>query len=189
VASGLQFDLLLGASSEENLNASVLTAGRTGPLQWDLKHMKTTVFLRIAAVLTLIHSILHTIGGVFGKPLPGAAEQAVAAMKANRFQLMGNPRSYWDFYMGLGLGITISLTADAIVFWLLASLARTESARLRPVLLVFALAYLGIAIDSYRFFFIGPVIGGVLIVICLVGAILTAKEPSPSWETRSRETR
>ena len=42
--------------------------------------MKTTIFLRIAAVLTLIHSILHTVGGVFGKPLPGAAEQAVATL-------------------------------------------------------------------------------------------------------------
>ena len=51
--------------------------------------MKTTIFLRIAAVLTLIHSILHTVGDVFGKPLPGAAEQAVAAMKANHFMLMG----------------------------------------------------------------------------------------------------
>ena len=29
--------------------------------------MKTTLFLRIASVLTLIHAVLHTIGGVFGK--------------------------------------------------------------------------------------------------------------------------
>ena len=35
--------------------------------------MKSTIFLRIASVLTLIHAILHTIGGVFGKPEPGAA--------------------------------------------------------------------------------------------------------------------
>lgn len=140
--------------------------------------MKTTIFLRIAAVLTLIHSILHTVGGVFGKPLPGAAEEAVAAMKSYRFILMGTPRTYWDFYMGFGLGITIFLTAEAIVFWLLASLARTESARLRPIIAVFALAYLAFAINSFRFFFLPPVIAEVLIVICLVIAMFTARKQS-----------
>ena len=29
---------------------------------------KPVVLLRVAAVLTLIHAVLHTIGGVFGKP-------------------------------------------------------------------------------------------------------------------------
>jgi hypothetical protein len=32
---------------------------------------KPVVFLRIASVLTLIHAVLHTIGGVFGSVDPG----------------------------------------------------------------------------------------------------------------------
>lgn len=140
--------------------------------------MNSSLFLRIAAVLTLIHSILHTVGGVFGKPLPGPAEQAVGAMKSYHFTLMGNPRTYWDFYMGLGLGITIFLTVEAIVFWLLASLARTESARLRPIISVFALGYVAFAINSFRFFFMAPVIAEVLIAICLVLATIMAKQGS-----------
>ena len=142
--------------------------------------MKPTIFLRIAAVLTLIHSILHTIGGVFGKPLPGPAEQAVAAMKANHFVLMGSARTYWDFYIGFGLGITIFLTVEAIVFWLLGSLARTESARLRPILAVFALGYLAFAVNSLRFFFLFPVIFELLIELCLLLAFLTASKQSPA---------
>lgn len=110
--------------------------------------MKPAVFLRIASVLTLIHLILHTIGGVFGKPTPGPAEQAVAAMKANHFILMGSPRSYWDFYTGFGLGITIFLTMEAIVFWLLASLVQAEGTRLRPIISVFTLGYLAFAVNS-----------------------------------------
>ena len=66
---------------------------------------KTVVFLRIAAVLTFIHAILHTIGGVFGPTEPGAATIAVQAMKANEFLLMGHVRSYWAFYRGIGLRI------------------------------------------------------------------------------------
>ena len=34
--------------------------------------MKPVIYLRIASILTLIHSILHTVGGVFGKPPSGA---------------------------------------------------------------------------------------------------------------------
>ena len=34
--------------------------------------MKPVVFLRIASVLTFIHSVLHTIGGVFSGPDPGS---------------------------------------------------------------------------------------------------------------------
>lgn len=137
--------------------------------------MKAAVFLRIASVLTLIHSILHTVGGVFGKPIPGPAEQAVAAMKANHFILMGSPRTYWDFYMGFGLGITIFLTMEAIVFWLLASLARAEGARLRPIISIFALGYLAFAVNSFRFFFLPPVVFEVLIVLCLLLAVVAAK--------------
>lgn len=137
--------------------------------------MKPAVFLRIASVLTLVHAILHTIGGVFGKPMPGPAEQAVAAMKANHFILMGSPHTYWDFYMGFGLGITIFLTIEAIVFWLLASLAQAEGARLRPIISVFALGYLTLAVNSFHFFFLAPVLTEVLIALCLVLAVATAR--------------
>lgn len=138
--------------------------------------MKAVIFLRIASVLTLIHSILHTVAGVFGQPTPGPAEQAVAVMKANEFVLLGALRTYWDFYIGFGLMVTMFLTAEAIVFWLLASLARTEGRRVRPVIFVFALGYLALAVNSIRFFFVAPVINEGLIALCLVLAMVTAKD-------------
>ena len=59
--------------------------------------MRPVLLLRIAAVLTFIHAVLHTIGGVFGKVEPGPATIAVQAMKMNQFLLMGHTRSFWDF--------------------------------------------------------------------------------------------
>lgn len=141
--------------------------------------MRPAVFLRIASILTLIHSVLHTVGGVFGKPMAGPAEQTVAVMKSNHFMLMGSLRSYWDFYMGMGLSVTIFLTVEAIVFWLLASFAATEGAKLRPILFVFALGYLVFAVNSFHFFFLPPVIVEVLIAVCLVLAAFTAKGQIP----------
>ena len=82
---------------------------------------KPVLFLRIASVLTFIHAVLHTIGGVFGKVDPGPAAVAVAAMKANQVLVMGSMRSFWDFYFGLGLALSISMTAESILMWQLAS--------------------------------------------------------------------
>ena len=137
--------------------------------------MKASFFLRVASGLTLIHAILHTIGGVFGKPEPGAAAMVVATMQSNRFPVMGVTRSYADFYHGLGLGITIFLTVEAIVFWLLASLVQTSGERIRPVLLLFFVGYLALAVNSYFYFFFPPVIVETLIALCLGVAIATAR--------------
>ena len=140
--------------------------------------MKTATFLRIASVLTLIHSILHTIGGVFGKPAPGVATTVAAAMRTH-FEVFGVNRSYSDFYMGFGLGITIFLTVDSILLWILASMSRHDAPRLRPLIAVFALGYLAFAFNSYVFFFSIPVITELLIVACLVAAFVSAKASLP----------
>lgn len=136
--------------------------------------MKPVIFLRVASVLTFIHSVLHTIGGVFGKPATAAAA-AVAANMRTRFPVFGLTRSYSDFYMGMGLGVTIFLTMDALLLWILASMARRDASRLRPLIAVFALGYLAFAFNSYTFFFVLPVITELLIVACLAAAIVTAK--------------
>jgi hypothetical protein len=140
--------------------------------------MKPTLLLRIAAVLTLIHAALHTIGGVFGEAEPGPANTAVEAMKMNQFLLMGHTRSYWEFYRGLGLAVTILLTAEAVLFWQLGSLAKTDERRLRPILTTFLVAYAALAINSNTYFFFGPVIVEILIAACLGVAIVAAKPAS-----------
>jgi hypothetical protein len=143
---------------------------------------KPTLFLRIAAVLAFVHAVLHTIGGVFGDPSPGPASAAVLAMKMNQFPLMGNARSYWDFYRGFGLAVTIFLTAEAVIFWQLGSLAKRTSSldarRLRPILATFLVGYAALAINSYVYFFVGPVIAEILIVACLGLAMATNKGSS-----------
>jgi hypothetical protein len=141
---------------------------------------KPTLFLRIAAVLTLIHAVLHTVGGVFGKVGPGPASVAAEAMRANLFITMGHVRSFWVFYRGLGLGISIFLTAEAVVFWQLGTLAKADARRLRPLIVTFLFAYLVLAINSQTYFFFGPVIAEILIAACLATAIMTASPEIPA---------
>jgi hypothetical protein len=142
--------------------------------------MKPVIFLRIASVLTFIHAVLHTIGGVFGSAAPGAQQATVAVMKANEFVAMGVTRTYWDFYMGFGLVVSVFLTVEAVVFWQLSSLAKSDALRLRPVLATFVVGYLGAAVVSYRYFFVAPVITEILIALCLGLAIVAANRTGES---------
>jgi hypothetical protein len=136
---------------------------------------KPVVFLRVASVLTLIHAVLHTVGGVFGGVDPGPASAAVTAMKANQFLLMGNMRTFWDFHIGMGLAVTIFLTGESVLMWQLASLAGTDARRLRPMIATLLLIYLAFAVNSYVYFFIAPVVTEVLIAGCIGVAFVTAK--------------
>jgi hypothetical protein len=125
----------------------------------------------------LLHAILHTIGGVFGKPQPGPQQIAVDAMKANQFPIMGSIRSLWIFYRGFGLGITIFLTAVAVLLWQLSSLPSADSRRLTPIYWTLLVTFLLMAANSYRYFFWPPVVVEVLIALCIAGAIFTSKTP------------
>lgn len=136
--------------------------------------MKSVIYLRIASILTLIHAVLHTVGGVFGKPEPGVAATVAATMRL-RFEFFGAMHSYADFYRGMGLAVSTFLTMDAIIFWLLATLAKSDAARLRPILAFFLLGYLAFAVNSFLFFFAAPVVTELLIAACLAAAIITAK--------------
>jgi hypothetical protein len=136
--------------------------------------MKPVIYLRVASILTLIHAVLHTVGGVFGKPVSGQAAMIAASMRT-RFEVFGVMRSYADFYRGMGLGITIALTMDAAVLWVLASMARSDFARLRPIMAVFCVGYIAFTLNSLTFFFSGPVIAEILIVLCIGAAIVTAR--------------
>jgi hypothetical protein len=89
---------------------------------------------------------------------------------------MGAMRSYWDFHIGMGLVVSVFLTAEAVVFWQLGSLVKTDALRLRPVLTTFLVGYLGIAVVSFRYFFAAPVITELLIAGCLGIAILSCRQ-------------
>ena len=141
--------------------------------------MKPVIFLRIASVLTFIHAVAHTVGGVFGKPEPGPQLAAVSAMKANTFPIMGATRSFWDFHMGMGLAASVSLTAEAILFWQLSSLAKTDAPRLRPILITFTVAYLAMSVVTWTYLFPPPSVTEILIALCFIGAIATSKSAVP----------
>ncbi|HEX2711912.1 MAG TPA: hypothetical protein VHM88_06775 [Candidatus Acidoferrales bacterium] len=142
--------------------------------------MKPILFLRIASVLTLIHCIAHTIRGVISGPTHGAEEIAVIeTMKSHSFNFGGSARSYWDFHLGYGWFLTAILLAHALLFWYLARLSRTSSIAVRPILALFCLNYLMMAIAAWKFFALGPVIIELLIAATLAAALASTAVERP----------
>jgi hypothetical protein len=140
--------------------------------------VRPAVWLRVAAVLGLIQAVLHTVGGVFGSQEPGPQTVAMTAMRVNTFPLFGHLRSFWIFYRGFGLAITVSMVTEAAVLWLLAGLVASVGERLRPVLLVFALGYLASATVAWFHFFFPPVIMQIVIAACVLrAAVRLEREP------------
>lgn len=135
--------------------------------------MRSSLFLRIGSVITLLFAAGHTLGALESwSPVGDTA--VLQAMKAFRFEAMGVSRTYWDFYFGFGLFISVLLLAQAAVLWQLATIAKTDSTRLRPVIASLFLASVACALVAWKFIFAAPIIFSVAIAACLSLAFLTA---------------
>jgi hypothetical protein len=131
--------------------------------------MRAPVLLKIASGLTVIHAALHTFGGLLHAPSHGPGEIAVLdAMKSFQFDVMGSRRTYWDFYFGFGLFVSVSLLLQAALLWQLASLAKSQPDKARPLMASLFLAFVAAVVLSWRWFFIAPLLMEALIAI-LVG--------------------
>ena len=101
-------------------------------------------------------------------------------MKSLRFTVMGVDRSYWDFYFGFGVCITVYQLAFAVILWQTASLANTDAARTRPIMLTMLAAYFGIGVLGWMYFFAAPLIMSGAICVCIVLALVpVGRQGSP----------
>jgi hypothetical protein len=136
--------------------------------------MTTTLLLRIASGISLLFTIGHSIGGL-QKWSPMGDNEVFKAMKAVHFDVMGAQRSYFDFYMGFGWSISIAMLMQTILLWQMASLARTNSGAVRPMIAVIALATLAGGVVAWVFIIPIPAIFSAVLVINLAAACFTAR--------------
>jgi hypothetical protein len=136
--------------------------------------MKTPLLLRIAAVLSLLYFLGHSAGMPWTPSEGGATAVVVGGMKSFRFDVAGSVRTYWDFYQGFGLTISVFMLLEAALLWLLAALARQEPARVRPFVVAFLVANIAQLALVIRFFFLPPLVLSVANTLCLGIAVWAA---------------
>lgn len=136
--------------------------------------MKTTLLLRIAAVISLLFTLGHTIGGL-KKWSPMGDNAVLQAMTAVHFNMMGVNRSYLDFYMGLGWSISVAMLMQTVLLWQMASLSRTNPTSVRPMIAVIALAALANGIIAWSFILPVPALFSIALLIPLAAAFVVAR--------------
>ena len=140
--------------------------------------MKASTFYRIAAVLILLFAVGHTVGFLQSDPKWGV-DTLLASMRSIHFDVQGFSRTYWDFYVGFGLFVTVFLLLAAVLAWQLGGLAAETLRLMRSTAWAFALCFAVVTVLSWRYFFIIPIVCSSLITACLIaGAWLSAKPKS-----------
>ena len=119
--------------------------------------MKPSLLLRVASILTLLFAVGHSLGGL-SLWSPAGETEVLGAMRSFHFDASGVSRTYLDFYLGFGFILSVYLLAQAIALWQLASLARTDANRVRPLIGTFFLASVASAFLSWRYIFLVPVV-------------------------------
>jgi hypothetical protein len=137
--------------------------------------MKAFHFLRISAVITLLYFAGHT-AGIPWTPYTNAEAAAILdSMKSHSFEAEGFKGTYWDLYFGFGLTISVFLLVQAAVLWQLASLAKTDATRVRPIVASFLVAFIINTALAWKYFFAVPAVMAAVIALCLAGSLVLAR--------------
>jgi hypothetical protein len=133
----------------------------------------TTLWLRIASVISLLFTVGHTVGGL-QRWSPTGDNDVLRQMTAVHFDVMGANRSYVDFYMGFGWSLSVAMVLQTVLLWQVASLARRNASGVRPMIAVFALTTLASTVIAWRFIFLVPALFSTALLIPLVVAYVAA---------------
>ena len=132
------------------------------------------ILLRIASIIALLFAAGHTAGAPW-TPTKGIAEQGlVMMMKGVHFDVMGTQRTYFDFYQGFGVSISVYLLAQAIILWQAGDIAKANAAAARPIMLTMLASYVAISVITVMYFFAAPIVLSALACVLIAWAWLKA---------------
>ena len=129
--------------------------------------MKSRVFYRISAVLILLFDLGHSAGFPWSDPKWGVD---TGLMRSSHFTVVGFSRSYWDFYVGFGLVVSVFLLLAAILAWQLGNLPAQARPSMRGTAWALALSFAAMTVLNWIYFFTIPIIFSSAITVCLVAA-------------------
>lgn len=130
--------------------------------------MRFVTPFRLATYLLLLFFAGHTAGGMLAQQSMGPLADAVfAQMKVVHFDMNGSDVTWYGTWMGFGLTVSAFLLLVALVAWQLDAVAQQAwpSVSVMAWGLVAAMAFNGVM--AVKYFFIGPTVFSVLIVVLL----------------------
>ena len=137
--------------------------------------MKPSVFYRTAAVLLLLFEAGHTSGFPWSDPKWGVD---LGSMRSTHFYIMGFSRTYWDFYVGFSLFVSVFLVFAAVLAWHLGGLPAGMLALMQGPTWAPAICFAAVKVLSWTYFFIAPVVFSTIISLCLIAAAWLSTKPT-----------
>jgi hypothetical protein len=138
------------------------------------RFMNTTLWLRVSAIISLLFTAGHFMGGLENWS-PVGDNPVLQSMRTVRFHIMGVDRSYLDFFMGLGHSVTVSLLLQSVLLWILGGVARTNASLVRPMIAAFAVAVAATGVIAWRYILPVPAFFSLALCATLVMAFVTAR--------------
>lgn len=136
--------------------------------------MRASAMFRVAAVLIGLFALGHTVG--FRQVDPGwGITSVIQGMKLVRFPTQGFTRTYWDFYVGFGLFVTVFLIFAALIAWQLGGMSAPDLLRMRLQAWGLTLAFGAVVLLSWRYFFAVPLVFSAVIFVCLLAGTLLSQ--------------
>ena len=139
--------------------------------------MSTVLWLRMAAVTTLLFAVGHALGALESWS-PIGESPTLASMGTFSFDVMGRSRTYLDFYVGFGQYIGVLLVLQATLLWQLGAAAKRFD--IRPLMTTMLIGNVVGAVVISIYMFIIPVVMSWGMVICLGAARLMPRSPLSS---------
>jgi hypothetical protein len=142
--------------------------------------VKSWRWLQALAVILAIFTLGHTVGTI--SSITNSPDEAVVinTMQAHRFPVMGFHRTYWEFYRGFSVTITVLLAVLTAIAWQLATLARRNPAAALPIAVTVLVGCTANAVVSAEYFFTAPMVTSTAAVICAAVAVaLLMREAKP----------
>jgi hypothetical protein len=136
--------------------------------------MKPKILLRVAALLTLLHTIGHTLAAFTWHDAPNnAVKQVIDGMLTVHFDFTGRQVSMGGFYAGFGYTLTGVLLMITMILWMLSN--DTVSVLSKQVRVVLAVFLLFSGVIEYCYIIAPPAAMSFLAGICVLISLRAEK--------------
>jgi hypothetical protein len=127
----------------------------------------TRILYRIAAVLIVLFDLGHSAGYPWSDPGWGVDLRSI---QSTHFKVLGFTRTYWDFYVGFGLTISVFLLICAVLAWQLGNIPRETFSFLRMTAWALTLCFAAMTVLNVQYFFTIPIVMSAVITVLLAAA-------------------
>jgi hypothetical protein len=133
---------------------------------------------RLASYFMVLYAFGHTRGALIGTPRFGAESDAVASMMQSvTVHVQGAECTWYGFYRGFGIMVTVVFLFSAALSWHLGGIAPRERRAFAPIAWLLLLSYVANTALAWAYFFAAPVVFSTVICALLALACVGMRRP------------